>query len=303
MATFLEEYNALKKKFPRVDRVEQSTENVTYGDHVVDSKNCYYVFDSMGLSECMYVYDGFKETNAIDTLWNGFCDHCIEVSDSGETSNSVFSQYLGQCYNMWYCFNCYASHDCFGCYNLSNKEFCIFNVQYTEEEYQEKIKELKKLSPDEIINKVKTEVESKFPKIQAYFNDNNNSDYVNYVYKSNAAYYCFDSTSLDDCKYVNNSIECSGLIDASYCNKTENSVEAIDTKECYNCYEVQESNRCYDSYFIYNCNDCSNCFACANLSNKQYCILNVQYTKDEYLAKLAEIKKENGLFFTEAATA
>ena len=51
-------------------------------------------------------------------------------------------------YNMRYCFNCWAesrdleycsycvgSSDCFGCVSLSKKQYCIFNKQYTKEEY------------------------------------------------------------------------------------------------------------------------------------------------------------------------
>lgn len=301
--SFLEEYTLLKKKFPRRHQIESLTEDCEYTNHLYDSNKCYYCFDSAGLSECLYVIDSYKEKDSIDSLWNAFCDHCLEVSDSAETNNSAYCQYLGQCYNMWYSFNCGSCHDCFGCYNLGNREYCIFNVQYTEEEYLAKLPELKRMPPEEVINKVKTEVEIKFPKIQSYFNDNNNSEYVDYVYKSNAAYYCFDCTSLDDCLYLNNSNECSGSIDSTYCLKTDNSVECTDCAESFNCYQAQECNRCYDSAFIYYCNDCHDCFGCVNLTNKQYCILNIQYTKEEYLAKLKQIKQEIGVFFPQESVA
>ena len=38
----------------------------------------------------------------------------------------------------------------------------------------------------------------------------------------------------------------------------------------------------YDIYYSFNCNNCSNLFGCVDLKHKQYCILNKQYTKEEY---------------------
>jgi hypothetical protein len=38
----------------------------------------------------------------------------------------------------------------------------------------------------------------------------------------------------------------------------------------------------HDIYYSNNCHNCSNLFACVGLRSKQYCILNKQYTKEEY---------------------
>jgi ribosomal protein L29 len=198
---------------------------------------------------------------------------------------------------MQYCFDCGSSHDCFGCCHLNNKEFCIFNVQYTEEEYAAKLAELKKQSPEEILKQV-GELRKKFPKIQSNFRDNTNSDYVDYVYKSQNAYYCFDSNSLEDCGYLSNTNDCKDSWDCNQANKLEHCAECVDSFECYNCYGAEKSDRCYDSMFIYNCEDSSNLFMCSNLSNAKHCILNVQYTPEEYAAKVAELKNQLGLGFT-----
>ena len=37
------------------------------------------------------------------------------------------------------------------------------------------------------------------------------------------------------------------------------------------------------------CFDCASCFGCIGLRNKQYCILNKQYTKEEYEALVPQI--------------
>ena len=43
------------------------------------------------------------------------------------------------CYN---CFNCFKCFKCSYCRNIEYKNYCICNVQLTEEEYKKKIKEL-----------------------------------------------------------------------------------------------------------------------------------------------------------------
>lgn len=294
-----EKLKELVKKFPVRATVQRSCENVAWGHHVYDSINSYWIFDASALDECIYVKDSFKETKCIDTTWNAFCESCLETSDSINSSSCSYSQYLARCRDMWYSFNCGDCHNCFGCFGLANKEYCIFNVQLTEEEYNKKLPELKKMPVQEVVDKVKKEVEKKFPIIHSNFSDNKNSEYVDYVYKSNNAYYCFDCIDVDNCYYCTTTNESSDCIDCSYIFRTQHSANSIDLNECYGCYECRESDRCTDCYFSINCQDCSNCFACVNLSHKQYCIYNIQYAKDEYKKKLAEIKNEMGLKFLE----
>ena len=42
-------------------------------------------------------------------------------------------------------------------------------------------------------------------------------------------------------------------------------------------------------YYCYTCFACTDCFGCVGLKNKQYCILNKQYTKEEYQELVGKI--------------
>lgn len=53
-------------------------------------------------------------------------------------------------------------------------------------------------------------------------------------------------------------------------------------KYCFNTHD------CTESSFLYDCRSCNNCFMSWNLRNKSYCIMNQQYTKEEYFKKLSE---------------
>src|SRR5205814_2002170 len=58
---------------------------------------------------------------------------------------------------------------------------------------------------------------------------------------------------------------------------------------CTYSINCSSSNDCHFSSFL---NSCSDCFGCVSLTHKKYCIWNIQYTKDEYFKKVAELKKE-----------
>src|SRR3989344_5420519 len=58
--------------------------------------------------------------------------------------------------------------------------------------------------------------------------------------------------------------------------------ECIFIEHCYNCKYCFYSSGLTDCSFCYDCRGCLNCFMCVNLRQKSYCILNKQYTKEEY---------------------
>ncbi len=51
-----------------------------------------------------------------------------------------------------------------------------------------------------------------------------------------------------------------------------------------------QARTCLDSEFVANCRNVQYCFGCVGLENKKYCILNQQYTEEEYFKKVDEIK-------------
>jgi len=90
-------------------------------------------------------------------------------------------------------------------------------------------------------------------------------------------YLCYDKDVLD-CYVVNNS---------------ELVYEGINCDSCYNSKYCTLCFGCNDCVFGYDLKGCSNCLMCVGLRNKQYCILNQQYSKDEYFKKIKELQLGN----------
>lgn len=202
--------------------------------------------------------------------------------------NSDYTSYCSECKN------------CFGCAGLRNKEFCAFNKQYSREEYQEKLGDLKNSdSKNHMQNTVAPtsrlglfeEIKLKTPRLFAHVADNENST-GDYIYHCKNCYACFDGKKLEDCLYLTSSIECKDCVDmANSYFGCELSYEVMSSIELYNC---NFSNFCFNSRDLEYCEYCynsQNCFGSFYLQHKQFYIFNKPYSKENYLKKVAEIKE------------
>ncbi|MCK9186791.1 hypothetical protein M0P48_05160 [Candidatus Gracilibacteria bacterium] len=111
------------------------------GERISDSKN---VRDSVSIQEgenMRYIQIvALKAANSYDSvqLFMGV-ENAYECATCGEGAYN-----LKYCFNCWsesrdleYCGYCIGSSDCFGCIGLKKKQYCIFNKQYTKEEFFE----------------------------------------------------------------------------------------------------------------------------------------------------------------------
>lgn len=88
-------------------------ENISYSQIVVDGENLY---------DCTNVY-----------IEN---EMSLEIMSALTSKFNIFSGFVYNCNNCLYSLNLNDSNNCFGCDGLRNKSYCIFNKQYTKEEYE-----------------------------------------------------------------------------------------------------------------------------------------------------------------------
>jgi len=116
---------------------------------------------------------------------------------------------------------------------------------------------------------------------------------------------CFDTTDTEDSKYLQYSVgqdkndqDCSYLVDSTI---SYENMSVVHSTHCL--FNDVIRRECENLYYCDNCFTSSNCFGCIGLRNKSYCILNRQYTKEEYESLLPKIiahmtsSKERGEFF------
>ncbi len=110
-------------------------ENCT-GDYIENSQNCLDCYDVNESQDCRYVTVGVNVKDNYDCS-NMYLkpELCYDTLGTIEAYNCAYCLYIFYSQRMLYCDTCYNSADCFGCIGLTRKKYCIFNTQYSAEEY------------------------------------------------------------------------------------------------------------------------------------------------------------------------
>jgi hypothetical protein len=102
--------------------------------------NCKNVKDSFCIDncrDCRYCSDIHYSRDCYDTnIYEGeLMYECTHVGPKGY--GQFFSQLAWFSHNVYYCIDLRSCEDCFGCIGLKKRKYCIFNKQYSKEEYFE----------------------------------------------------------------------------------------------------------------------------------------------------------------------
>lgn len=285
---FIDEFNRLKNKFPRSLNHNTLCENSDFGDYLARCKNSFYSFDNADSQDNIYVFDSYKVTNSADCDYIVECEKCYEGVDLLKTYNSTYMRYCARIYDSHFCYDCNDSNKLFGCAYLNFKQYCIFNRQYTKEDYEKKVTELLKKSPEENLNQMK-KIMMKFPVSITHISHSENCDYGNHIHYSKNLYLCFDSAHSEDSGYLYDSHYnkyCYDLTQSFHC---EFCYECVNSDKLNNCYYMNDCSHIFDSGFCENCTNSNHLFGCFGLIKQDYCILNKKYSKEEYVKIIKEI--------------
>ena len=111
-----------------------------FGDYVKNSKNCKFVFDVNECEDCSYIFNSpqaLKSTYDSSYAVDGESNYeCLSLVGWVKECVTEYCRYSNHVRYSSYCFNC--AH-IFGCIGLRNKQYCIFNKQYTPAEYEQEI--------------------------------------------------------------------------------------------------------------------------------------------------------------------
>lgn len=110
-----------------------------------------------------------------------------------------------------------------------------------------------------------------------------NSEYTNHSAYNKDCYMCLNTGYTENSMYCSNyCIYDKNCVDCLNIHHTENSYFCTDVKKTNDCRYLFNCINCFKCYFCEDCSWCNNCFLCTNLRNKNFCIENKQYTKEEY---------------------
>ncbi|MEK7564245.1 MAG: hypothetical protein AAB510_01585 [Patescibacteria group bacterium] len=296
---FFTQFFELMQKVPFKSLNVQNGVGSPYVNNVTDPKNSYLVFNSSNPEDCMYGHAINFCKWCVDVSHVSKCENCYEGFWLTQCSNSSFCSQCENSFNMMFSKNCFSCQDCFGCVNLNKKSYCIFNVQYSREEYLEKIKSFN-LGSYESLQKIKKEVFDfwmKFPNkfLQGTQNTNVSGNYIDHSKNVKKSFLVREGQNLKYCQYVQELPGSKDCMDYSVWGDNNQLVYechscGIGTQNIKFCVLCQENVHDLE-YCLFCLGGSENLFGCVGLRKKSYCILNKQYTKEEYFKMVEKIKK------------
>lgn len=286
---FFEQFQELKAKVPKLAINNFSDENSDYTNYGYQNKDCYLIFTSDINEKCYYgcfVWNSFECVDNLFLIGSTLCYQCIDCVKCYNSDFCRESEALTDCFG---CFDCRNCQNCFGSSGLRNKQYYFFNQPLSKEDYEKKVAEAK--SDWKGLMKRLEEVGKDLPRRNLLITNSEKclGDHLN---NCKNVSYCFDTKELEDSKYVTNvPISSSNCFDVEGCGLAY---------WCYECIGIgATANHCIGTEFNWNNgNDLYYCsyvlnsrdlFGCAGIKHKQYCILNKQYTKEEYEALVPRI--------------
>ena len=290
---FFEQYIELQSKVPRINLLSIQSVNSEYTNNAEDNKNCYLIFAAQKNEDCMYGRLVQRCKSVVDTAWIYDSELCYECMDCRQCYGCMFCERCQTSRDLLLCFDVRGSQNCILSTNLRNKTYYIENKQCTKEEYEAKKKEIL-ASPESLAAAQKRFEELKSQAIVKYaFQTKCVNSSGDYLYNVHSSRLMFDTENAKDCAYMADAESPQDCLDGNNMYyKPERCLDVMGALQTYNCKFSTYVLYCRDVEYSDGLQNCENCFGSIALKKAQYCILNKQYSPEEYLEKISSIKSQ-----------
>jgi len=307
---FFDQFAELMKEVPHISVLKVNSDNSDFTNQTYNCRNCYLSSAIKDCEDCLYCHNCNRLQNCTDCSFCFNSQLLYQCYDSYDSYNCVFAGNCIQCTDSAFLYDCVGCTNCFGCVGLRNKQYHFFNEELTKEQYERKIQAfLLHTNPGcEAARKKFTEFLAGKPRLYAWLKNCENTIGNNVKNTKNSSY-CFDCNDLEDCKYSSWIFEDKDCYDCYGMGVSELTYDCVGVEEVQRIAFSLGTSNSSDCYYTDLCFNCSNCFGCVGLRKKKYCILNKQYTEEEYteiISKLIEHMKETeewGHFFDPSVSA
>jgi len=297
--SFFDQFKELLLKVPKLNLINGKAENSDYCNMTVGNKNCYLVFGGDFNQDCLYGTLCMENRDSIDVDYSNNNEVSYSLIDSHGCYGSQFVFDSKNCNDCFYISDCINSNNCILSTNLVNRQYCILNKQYSKEEYEKMKAQI--LTPSwnqqiKNLNKLKELRSKRVVKYSHIINSENCSG--DYIVNSKSCHNSYDISDCEDFCNVIFGVKSKDIFNS--CLIGHGSELAYSSWGCLGLKNVKFSWFNLNSSDLDYCNACQssqNLFACIALRRKRYCILNKQYSKDEYFelrGRIIEHMKSTG---------
>ena len=291
----------LQAKTPHMGMIQDYSTliNSEYVNHAGSLKNCYLIFNADFNENVHYSTVVIRVKDSMDCMMVGESELCYQDIEA-DGFKIFFSEGCEECREVYFSKDCTGCSNCFGCKNLRNKQYHIFNQPYSKEEYVQKLKEfhLDTYSGVQEAQKQAREFWLKHPYKYMHSDPKNLNSTGDYVFSAKNALNCYQTRQIEDARYCQ-FITMAPAKDIYDLTEWGNGVEmVVDTrtagegssrvKFCDGAWKIGTLEVEYGMYNV----SCKYAFGCINVKKKKYCILNKEYSPEEYQKLRADIVKK-----------
>ena len=277
---FFPQLAELWRDVPQLNLISSRNQASDYTNFSEQLKNCYLVFAGNRDEDCLYseyLWDSKTCVDCTNVEASECCYMCVECA---RCHSCVYCQECQESHDLDHCYDCQGCSCLFGCSGLRRASYCILNKHCSPAEYKERL-----LDPGEraaviaAFPRLKEQTPRRFAKIincencsGSNLRDCRNLDHA------------FNAFQVEDgCNLENVPGKSKDLMDISGSTHSELGYELVSVAYGYNlAFCLYSHTGLSDSCYSALCTASSNLFGCIGMRNGKYCILNKQYTKDDY---------------------
>lgn len=295
--SFFEQFAEMRAKVPRISIYNTQNENSDFTGHGSKNKDCYM---STSLINCEDVFYTDWAMSSKDSLDLYLCQKMEKSYFCTDSEDCYSSAYLENCMGAnfsYLCFDCKGSNNLIGCVGLRRKEYMILNKSVGKEEFGNTLNKLNSdiLFRQEFMKKYQ-ELRLEIP-VKNFWEMNTENCSGNYIVNSKNAHYSYNVKNMEDARYT---YEAVGIKDGMDCTRAGYGEFLYEIKAMIDLKFSKFCNLCYQSSNLEYCDSSQsshNCFGCMGLKTNRFCILNKQYSEEDYKilkAKIIEHMRETG---------
>jgi len=292
---FFEQFRELLNKVPQIAIQVSNSVNCDYANQIANCKNCYLITSGSDNEDCMYSFRILNCKNVLDSFVTVQSQLSYECKQCLESSRLKFAEECTDSVDCSFVYDVRGSQNCFMSSNLRRSSYVFRNEQLSKEEYKKRMEEIDTGSYRKL-REYKEEFEELLKSsVRRFALEKNTVDCSgNGITNSKNSKHCFHINNLEDSSYcyMVNDAKDSHDINNGCCIMEKNYEVSTTGAHSYDirlsadiwpeARNVTYSQSCRD--------DVENLFGCVALRKKKYCILNKEYSKEEYEELLPKIK-------------
>lgn len=283
---FFEQYEELLKTVPQRALVNDdgvTSENCAFCHDVAFAKNCYLCFGMWKMQDCYYcrICDQSRLSVDCEGVKLG-SEYSYECLDSQRIYRCVHLQNSEGCRDCIIGFDLKGCADCIACFGLRQKRYHIFNKPYSKEEFQKRASEMN-FHTRTGFQKLRLQFDEwakQFPRKNMNLQNCENCKGDHLFHCQNVLGYV--STNSQHSKWVERSDGPVWSYDVIQSGMPQWCHACVTVDDGYTNHCCIYTNQTRFGMFCDNCIGSEYLCGCISVRRRKYCILNKQYTKEEY---------------------